>query len=39
VGQAHESGDARETRVSECIKRVRMWQGKGAEWFRHSEAS
>jgi len=39
VGQAHKGGDTGEARVSECIKRLRMWQGKGAAWFRHSEAS
>lgn len=39
VGQAHESGDAGETRVRECIKRLRMGQGIDAAWFRHSEAS
>ena len=39
VGQAHESGDAGETRVRERIKRLRVGQGIGAAWFRHSEAS
>lgn len=39
VGQAHESGDAGETCVHERIERLRVGQGIGAAWFRHSEAS